>query len=61
MHDLTLLTDIPSKVQTDIALQGGTENILLVDDEEGILIMEKRLLERLGYQVTSFISSLEIV
>jgi PAS domain S-box-containing protein len=46
-------------VQTDIALQGGTENILLVDDEEGILIMEKRLLERMGYQVTSCISSIE--
>jgi CheY-like chemotaxis protein len=38
---------------------GGTENILLVDDEEGILIMEKRLLMRLGYQVTSYLSSIE--
>ena len=39
--------------------QGGTEQILLVDDEEAILIMEKRMLERLGYQVTSRTSSLE--
>ena len=44
-----------SKVQ----IQGGTEQILLVDDEEAILSMEKRLLERLGYQVTSRTSSLE--
>ena len=38
---------------------GGTEQILLVDDEEAILAMEKRMLERLGYQVTSRTSSLE--
>jgi len=40
-------------------IQGGTEQILLVDDEEAILTMEKRMLERLGYQVTSRTSSLE--
>jgi CheY-like chemotaxis protein len=40
-------------------IQGGTEQILLVDDEEAILSMEKRMLERLGYQVTSRFSSLE--
>ncbi len=40
-------------------IQGGTEQILLVDDEEAILTMEKRMLERLGYQVTSLTSSLE--
>ncbi|MDA3791923.1 MAG: ATP-binding protein, partial [Desulfobacula sp.] len=44
-----------SKVQ----IQGGTEQILLVDDEEAILSMEKRMLERLGYQVTSRTSSLD--
>ena len=42
-----------------IEIQGGTEQILLVDDEEAILAMEKRMLERLGYQVTSRSSSLE--
>ncbi len=40
-------------------IQGGTEQILLVDDEEAILTMEKLMLERLGYQVTSRTSSLE--
>ncbi len=40
-------------------IQGGTEQILRVDDEEAILNMEKRMLERLGYQVTSRFSSLE--
>ena len=44
-----------SKVQ----IQGGNEQILLVDDEEAILSMEKRMLKRLGYQVTSRTSSLE--
>lgn len=34
-------------------IQGGTEQILLVDDEEPILKMEKQLLERLGYKVIS--------
>ena len=40
-------------------IQSSTEQILLVDDEEAILTMEKQLLERLGYQVTSRFSSLE--
>jgi len=40
-------------------IQGGTEQVLLVDDEEAILTMEKQILERLGYQVTSRTSSIE--
>jgi len=40
-------------------VQGGTEQILLVDDEEAIIKMEKQALERLGYQVTSRISGIE--
>jgi len=40
-------------------IQGGTEQILLVDDEKAILTMEKQMLERLGYQVTSRTSSIE--
>jgi PAS domain S-box-containing protein len=40
-------------------IQGGTEHILLVDDEESIITMEKQILERLGYQVTSLTSSIE--
>ena len=39
--------------------QYGTERILLLDDEQPILTMEKEMLERLGYQVTSHSSSLE--
>ena len=37
----------------------GTERILLVDDEEAIVRMFERMLERLGYQVTSRTSSVE--
>ncbi len=42
-------------------IHGGTEHILLVDDEEAILSMEKQVLERLGYKVTTCISSIEAV
>jgi PAS domain S-box-containing protein len=40
-------------------IQGGMEQILLIDDETAILTMEKQLLERLGYHVTSHTSSLK--
>ncbi len=39
--------------------QTGTERILFVDDEESIVRLCTRLLERLGYQVTARKSSLE--
>ena len=48
---------LPSKVTNPI--QGGTEHILLIDDEEQIATLEKQILERLGYQVTSRTSSVE--
>ncbi len=38
---------------------GGTEKILIVDDENVIVKMEKQMLESLGYQVQSFSSSQE--
>jgi ABC-type amino acid transport substrate-binding protein/nitrogen-specific signal transduction histidine kinase/ActR/RegA family two-component response regulator len=38
---------------------GGSERILLVDDEEIIVLMQKRILESLGYKVTAFLSSVE--
>ncbi len=38
---------------------GGNDLILIVDDEEEILAMEKKMLERLGYQVTSLTDSME--
>jgi len=50
---------VKHSVQTHETIQGGIERILLVDDEEAILAMEKLMLERLGYHVTSRISSIE--
>ena len=46
-------------VQLKEPIPCGNEQILLVDDEEMILAMEKQVLERLGYEVTSRSSSLE--
>jgi len=46
-------------IQTKEPVRGGTERILLVDDENAIITMEKQMLERLGYQVTSRTSSIE--
>jgi len=43
----------------EIPIQGGTEHILLVDDDEAILTMEKQILKRLGYRITSRTSSIE--
>jgi PAS domain S-box-containing protein len=40
-------------------LPTGTERILLVDDEESIVRLEKQMLERLGYSVSAFSNSLE--
>ncbi len=42
-------------------IQGGTERILLVDDEKSIVSMEKLMLERLGYQVDSRTNSIEVL
>ncbi len=63
-----VLTD--TQKQTEVALEGataefsdtipkqiypgGSEQILLVDDEKYIIKIEKMMLERLGYKVTSF-------
>lgn len=35
----------------------GTERILLVDDEEAVVLLERQMLERLGYKVTDFSNS----
>ncbi len=37
----------------------GTENILLVDDEECLVFPQKKIIERLGYSVTALTNSLE--
>jgi len=47
------------RVETTGPVIGGTERILLVDDEEAIASMEKQLLERLGYHVTTRTGSIE--
>lgn len=46
------LDDIP-------AIPRGDESILLVDDEEGLLKVTSKMLENLGYKVTSRTSSIE--
>jgi CheY-like chemotaxis protein len=43
----------------DSIIPTGNEHILVVDDEEQVIRMQKRLLEPLGYKVTSMTSSLE--
>lgn len=52
---------LPAKPEKDVqeAITVGSERILLVDDEEALIQMGARLLERLGYQVTARTSSLE--
>jgi len=45
--------------KTDEAVLGGCERILLVDDEQVIITMERLVLERLGYHITSRTSSIE--
>lgn len=39
--------------------KGGSEKILLVDDEDDVRSMEKQMLEQLGYQVTECAGSIE--
>ncbi|MBF0229251.1 MAG: response regulator [Desulfamplus sp.] len=46
-------------IQVNIPTQGGNERILIVDDEVVLITLQKGLLERLGYQVTSRSSSIE--
>ncbi len=47
------------KIEIDSPIQKGNEKILLVDDEDPIIQMEKQMLERLGYRITSRTSSIE--
>jgi len=48
-----------AKVESDNPVQKGDERILLVDDQDMIAQMEKQMLERLGYQVTTRNSSID--
>lgn len=46
-------------IQKKEIIKGGSEHIFLVDDEKNIIGMEKEMLERLGYQVSSYTNSIE--
>ena len=47
------------EIEFEEKLELGNERILVVDDEEAVARIEKQMLERLGYQVTTRTSSLE--
>lgn len=51
--------DVKLPEKSPQALSTGHEHILLVDDETPIAKLEKMMLERLGYQVTMRVNSLE--
>ena len=50
---------VTEEIETITPVQKGTERILLVDDEDQIVRMEKKMLERLGYNVTERTGSIE--
>jgi signal transduction histidine kinase/ActR/RegA family two-component response regulator len=58
---LPTLEDVEAEIEAaaSAAKSGGSERILLVDDEPQIVDMEKQLLEKLGYRVTGRTSSTE--
>ena len=49
---------VKSNIHAYKTVEGGEEHILLVDDEKNIVNVVTQTLERLGYQVTSYTSSL---
>ncbi len=49
----------PVQTQVEIAIPGGHEHILFVDDEPPLADLSKQILERMGYQVTIRTSSIE--
>ena len=51
-------SDIEQIIQKKESIKTGKERILLVDDDKKVAIMETRMLEKLGYTVTCFTSSL---
>ncbi len=52
------LSKAPASMAT-ANIPGGTEQILLVDDETAIITMEKQMLERFGYKVVTCSSGVE--
>ncbi|EFK09620.1 PAS domain S-box protein [delta proteobacterium NaphS2] len=51
--------EVITETERAASLMGGDERILLVDDRENLLTVEKELLERLGYQVTAVMDPVE--
>ncbi len=51
--------DVEEKSINDLDMHGGNEHILLVDDEQSVVTMQRKMLERLGYKVSSFAGSFE--
>ena len=45
--------------QFEDSIQKGSETIMIVDDQEDVVIMEEKILKRLGYQVVPYTSSIE--
>jgi signal transduction histidine kinase/ActR/RegA family two-component response regulator len=58
---LPAIGDVDEELAADAGIFGsaGQERILLVDDEEQIVAMQKQILEKLGYQVTACSGSAE--
>jgi CheY-like chemotaxis protein len=58
---LPTLEDVDADIDGEACpeLTGGSERILLVDDEPQIVDMERQILERLGYRVTARSGSIE--
>ncbi|MCP3930453.1 MAG: response regulator, partial [Bacteroidetes bacterium] len=58
---LPLMRKSTEAVSTEKELnkRAGTESILLVDDDESVVRLEKQMLERLGYNVSALSNSLE--
>ncbi len=49
----------PSPEESPAPIPTGSEHILVVDDEEPIIKMQKQMLETLGYRVTAFTAGLD--
>jgi PAS domain S-box-containing protein len=60
---IPLLKEIIAKqpTQENETISTGNEKILLVDDEQSIVQMEKKMLERMGYSVTAMTDSVQAV
>ena len=52
-----VLTSTSSEIKDNNNVLTGNERILVIDDEESIVKIEQKILERLGYKVTAMVSS----